>query len=105
MDDVPLSPFLVWLLRASWQASLLVLLVLVVQRLFRRQLSPKWRYRLWMIVLVRLVLPFSPPSPVSIFNLVQLCSSTISKPAQITSGSAPVLPEVSVREPAVHVAT
>ena len=61
---------MVWLLRASWQASILILMVLAVQHLFRRHLSPKWRYRLWLLVLVRLVLPVSPASRFSVFNYI-----------------------------------
>lgn len=65
------SDFSTWLLRASWQASVLIGLVLLVQWLFRRQLAPRWRYRLWLLVLIRLALPFSAESGLSIFNLVR----------------------------------
>jgi hypothetical protein len=39
------------LLKASWQAAVLILLVLAVQRVFGRRLSPRWRYGLWLLVL------------------------------------------------------
>jgi beta-lactamase regulating signal transducer with metallopeptidase domain len=68
MDEIHLSPVMHWLLRASWQASVMIVLVFVLQWVFRRQLSPRWRYRLWFLVLVRLVLPMSPPSALSLFN-------------------------------------
>jgi len=35
-----------WLLRTSFQASIVVALVLVAQWLFRKKLSPRWRYAL-----------------------------------------------------------
>jgi len=40
------GPFLVWLWRASWQASVLIVLVLLAQWLLRRQLAPRWRHAL-----------------------------------------------------------
>ncbi len=60
-----------WLLRTSFQASIVVALVLVAQWLFRKKLSPRWRYALWSVVLIRLLLPVSPESRFSIFNLAQ----------------------------------
>lgn len=61
-----------WILQASWQAAVLVMLVLCAQWVFRNRLSPAWRYGLWMLVVVRLLVPVSPQSAVSIFNLARL---------------------------------
>ena len=58
-----------WLLKCSAQAAVLVLLVLLVQWLFRKRLAPRWRYALWFLVVARLALPVSPQSAWSIFNL------------------------------------
>jgi beta-lactamase regulating signal transducer with metallopeptidase domain/uncharacterized GH25 family protein len=57
-----------WLLNHSLQAGVLVLLVLAVQWLFRRRLTARWRFALWWVVIARLLLPFSPPSDLSLFN-------------------------------------
>jgi bla regulator protein blaR1 len=57
-----------WLWHASVRASVTVVLVLVAQTLLRRQLSPRWRHALWLLVLVRLVLPWSVESELSVFN-------------------------------------
>ena len=70
-----LNEFSTWLLRASWQASVLVGLVLLVQWLFRNKLSAGWRYALWLLVVARLVMPVSPQSAVSIFNLTRVGSA------------------------------
>jgi beta-lactamase regulating signal transducer with metallopeptidase domain len=59
-----------WLARASWQASVLVLLVLGAQWLFRRQLGARWRGWLWWLVVIRLALPVTPGSSFSIFNWI-----------------------------------
>src|SRR5277367_2656481 len=57
-----------WVLTASWQASVLALLVLVAQATLGRRLNPRWRYALWLLVVLRLVLPSLPESPFSLFR-------------------------------------
>ncbi|MGB7158440.1 MAG: M56 family metallopeptidase [Tepidisphaeraceae bacterium] len=57
----------VW--RASWQGSVLALLIVAVQLIFGKRLSARWRHAMWMLVLVRLALPVVPSSPLSVFNL------------------------------------
>jgi beta-lactamase regulating signal transducer with metallopeptidase domain/ankyrin repeat protein len=57
-----------WVWEASWQASVLAGLVLFLQAAFRAKLNPRWRYALWLLVLVRLVLPVLPESALSLFQ-------------------------------------
>ena len=56
--------------RSSLQAGILVLAILWMQFLLRRQLSPRWRSALWMLVVARLLLPVSFGSAASIFNAI-----------------------------------
>lgn len=70
MDTTQISRFLLELGRLSAQAGVLVLAVLVVQRVFRKQLGPRWCCALWMLVALRLAVPFSFTSVTSIFNLL-----------------------------------
>lgn len=70
LDPTP-NPALSWLLRTSWEASILILLVALLQWLFRKQLRPQWRHALWLLVVVRLLLPISIPSPFSLYNLTR----------------------------------
>jgi beta-lactamase regulating signal transducer with metallopeptidase domain len=67
IDSMEYVVTLLW--RVSWQASLLVLLVLLAQGLMRQRLSPSWRSALWLLVVVRLLLPVTPSSGWSLFNL------------------------------------
>jgi beta-lactamase regulating signal transducer with metallopeptidase domain len=60
------------LVKASWQAAVLILLVLAVQWALGRRLEPRWRYGLWFLVVLRLALPWTAPSVVSLFNLLNL---------------------------------
>ena len=66
----PLGPFLAGLVEVSLHAGVLVLLVLTAQSIFNRWLSPRGRYALWGLVVLRLLLPAVPGSPLSIWNLI-----------------------------------
>ena len=70
MDAAPLTEFFAQLGNASDQASLLAVAVWATCRALGRHLDPRWRCRLWLLVIVRLAWPFSLPSPVSLFNLL-----------------------------------
>ena len=64
-----LGPGMQAVLNASWQASVLAVMVLGVQAAFGRWLSARWRYALWSVVVIRLLLPVTPGSALSVFNL------------------------------------
>ena len=82
---------LITLWRASWQASWLILLVLLAQVTLRRWLSPAWRSALWLLVVARLLLPFTPPSAWSLFNLTShfdaLRATALHPPAAIEANA------------------
>ncbi|HSU56363.1 MAG TPA: M56 family metallopeptidase [Candidatus Dormibacteraeota bacterium] len=62
------------IVRASWQAAVLIILVLALQWGFGKRLSPRWRYAMWLLVVLRLALPWTIPSAFSPFNWVDLRS-------------------------------
>ena len=66
MNAPAMERFLNWLLNHSLQTGMLVLLVLVVQWIFRKRLTSRWRFALWWVVLARMLLPFGPSSTVSL---------------------------------------
>ena len=82
-----LESFFLALLRASWQASVLIVLVLVLRWGLRKAMPPEWRSWFWMLVLVRLALPVSLESPLSIFNY-----STLKVPVALHE-STPLSPQ------------
>ncbi len=87
-----------WLLKASGQAAVLILLVLAAQWAFGRRLSPRWRYGLWLLVVVRLALPWTIPSPVSVFNLLNLsnASAAVGRLRPIPESQRPLAPSAAV---------
>ena len=70
MEIHSLSPWLQGLGKASVQAAVLVVVVLLAQTVFRRRLSPHWRAGLWLLVVARLLLPVSFSSTASLFNML-----------------------------------
>ena len=63
-----LESMFAWLIEASWQASVLVALVLLLQLMLRSRLNPRWHHALWLLVLARLLLPFLPECALSLFQ-------------------------------------
>ncbi|MGI8362634.1 M56 family metallopeptidase [Bacillus cereus] len=68
--NVYLPHFFDWLIETSTMASTLVVLILCIKVLFRNNLTPRWQYMLWMILIIRLVLPWSPDSSYSIYSVL-----------------------------------
>src|SRR5439155_21013474 len=64
-----LSAIFEWTWRTSLHASVLIVLVLLIQLAGGKWLTARWRYALGVLVLVRLLLPAVPASAFSIFNL------------------------------------
>ncbi len=58
-----------WVLGTSAKASILIIGLILIKLLFRDRLGARIHYGLWIIVLISLVLPWTPASPVSIYNL------------------------------------
>src|SRR4051794_13103074 len=56
---------------ASWQGGLVILLILLVRPMLGVWVPARWRYALWGLALVRLLVPafMLPPSPASLQNI------------------------------------
>jgi beta-lactamase regulating signal transducer with metallopeptidase domain len=65
-----LLPFFDWLLRTTCQASLLIVLVVAIHGVLGRRLGVRGRYCLWLVVLLRMAMPWAPQSGVSVHNLL-----------------------------------
>src|SRR5947209_1654752 len=86
------QPLAGWLLRATWQASVLIIMVLLVQRLLRGWLNPRYRYGLWLLVVIRLAVPFSLESRWSVFNVFSSGGSGLPGVAAVTSAVGGLAP-------------
>jgi bla regulator protein BlaR1 len=93
------ASFMSWLWCASLQASVTILLVLLAQWLLRGYLRARWRHALWLLVLIRLVLPWSFESKLSVFNWLNPLWLS-SRPAALASNPAPAEAAVASEESA-----
>ena len=87
------------LLKASWQAAVIILLVLAAQYTLARRWNPRWRHALWWLVVARLALPATLASPISLFNFFTT-SRDASRVVQawIPSGPPTSTPPVAVAD-------
>lgn len=84
-----------WLLAVSLRASLLTVLVVLFQVSFRRNLTARMRYALWLPVLVVLLMPVFPQSQWSIEHVLQTAPRpTPSTPAVISPAEMKPAPVV-----------
>jgi beta-lactamase regulating signal transducer with metallopeptidase domain len=93
------------LLTVSGQASILIVLVLAAQWLCGRRLQPRWRYALWLLVLLRLALPWTIPSPVSLFNVLKLPAATPYSQVETATASMTDAPASNAQEVAILVSS
>lgn len=61
--------FFKWVLSTSVMATIFVGLILLVKLILKEKLKPKWHYLLWILLIIRIILPWSPESSFSVFNL------------------------------------
>ena len=77
-----------WLLETTIMASILVGFILCVKVLLRNQLTARWHYALWLILIVRLILPWSPDSSYSLYSILShgyvTSTSLIQKEANVS---------------------
>ncbi|MHB8074045.1 M56 family metallopeptidase [Desulfosporosinus fructosivorans] len=59
-----------WVIKASIMASILAALILLVKYALQNKLDAKWQYAMWMILIIRLLIPYDIQSPWSIYSLL-----------------------------------
>ena len=67
--------------------SILILLILLVKKIFNKVLSSNWHYYIWILLLIRLLIPYYPESPVSIYNVFYIVGQQVKSPSNETSSS------------------
>ena len=59
-----------WVIKSSMMASILAVLILLVNYALQNKLQAKWQYAIWMLLILRLLIPYNIQSPWSIYNLL-----------------------------------
>lgn len=58
------------LLKASLASTIILLLLFLIRKLFQKHLKPRIVHILWFLVLIKLLVPIAPQSPISLFNVL-----------------------------------
>ncbi|WP_156778868.1 extracellular solute-binding protein [Clostridium formicaceticum] len=56
------------ILKMSFFASIAAIVILFVKKIFKNKISTTYYYFIWLILLIRLSIPYYPESPISIYN-------------------------------------
>jgi bla regulator protein BlaR1 len=59
-----------WILSVSVMAAITVVLIMLTQRILHKRIKPRWHYLMWLLVMVRLLLPWDLESDLSIYNWI-----------------------------------
>jgi len=98
-----IQPFFDWLVQTTLIASVVICLILAIQKTLGGRLGPRWCHALWLVLLVRMALPWAPPSPLGLSNLIP--SWDIQTQARQSPGTVEVqeisLPEQAAETPEV----
>jgi beta-lactamase regulating signal transducer with metallopeptidase domain len=61
----------------SFMGSILAVIILLTKKLFKTRLSANWHYYIWLLLVIRLIMPYAPESSLSIFNLLPAASENM----------------------------
>ncbi|MBB3128905.1 beta-lactamase regulating signal transducer with metallopeptidase domain [Paenibacillus rhizosphaerae] len=61
-----------WMIHTTLLAGMMVVLILLMKRVFGSWLKPGWHYALWLLLILRLMIPSGPESSFSMGNLFSM---------------------------------
>jgi bla regulator protein BlaR1 len=61
-------------IKLSIMASVTSIVIFLIKTIGKNKFSSTWHYYIWLLVVIRLILPYSLNSPVSIFNAIDVNS-------------------------------
>ena len=70
-----------WVLRTSVEASVLVVVILILKAVLRERMSVRWHAAVWLVVIAKMLLPWTPESPISLYNITQISGNIASDAA------------------------
>lgn len=66
-----------WLIHTTIYVTITALFIILFKQIFKNRLKAKWHFLIWAVLLIRLIMPVLPSSPVSVFNTVKVDESVI----------------------------
>ena len=94
-----LTELFYYIVSLSLLASILAIGLLIIKKLFRHKLSANWHYYIWFALIIRLLIPFTPSAPFSVFNVIPHYQQEIKLPQTMpgeTASTTALLPDNSV---------
>ncbi|MEG1567737.1 MAG: M56 family metallopeptidase, partial [Anaerovoracaceae bacterium] len=83
-----MNGILLELWKLTLQSALIITVILLIRSIFKGKINPKLQYALWLLPMMRLLIPFSIPSAASILNVFEPVTQRISTAVSITSSNA-----------------
>ncbi|MDR9857413.1 M56 family metallopeptidase [Paenibacillus sp. VCA1] len=99
-----MSTFLDWVIKTTLLASVMTLLIFVIKAVLNNRVKPGWHYALWLLLMLRLLIPSGPHSEFSIDNLFSWTHATPASEANtpdLTSGNEPMPSSPSPEVPGI----
>ena len=66
-----------FIVKGSIAATILGIIILIVEFILKKRVSPKIIYSLWVIVLLKFLIPYGPESSLSIYSVINNPIKTI----------------------------
>ncbi|WP_242833886.1 M56 family metallopeptidase [Desulfosporosinus sp. OT] len=83
----------------SLSGSILAVGLLLIKLLFKQKLSASWHYYLWFVLILRLVIPFTPQSSLNVFNFLPYHSPTTGLSQVLKEVPSIVIPQLTNNNP------
>ncbi len=64
-----------FVLETTFKTSILALIILLIQLPLRKKTPAKWLHALWLLLIIRMLIPFEFESKISVFNLISVKNS------------------------------
>ncbi|MFT5873624.1 MAG: bla regulator protein BlaR1 [Clostridium sp.] len=61
----------VMIVLSSLIGSIIVLMILIVKGIFKTKLNYTFHYYIWLILLIKLIVPFGPQTPINVSNMYE----------------------------------
>lgn len=84
-----------WVLVTSFSGSVLAGLIILLKSIFKNRCSASWHYYIWFLLLVKLMIPYAPESPFSIFNVLSPDLTEMTSQFRISPGGTNRVPEIN----------
>ncbi|MWV43813.1 DUF4309 domain-containing protein [Paenibacillus sp. HJL G12] len=69
LTNPSVNHFFDWVIQTTVLASIMTVLILLIKAVMKNRLKPGWHYVLWLLLMLRLLIPSGPQTEFSIYNL------------------------------------